>query len=50
MLDQDCNNMEKVQYGLETASHSEVVFATYQEDNIKWMHRLMDRYLEADRG
>lgn len=48
VLDQDCNNMEKVQFGMEAASHTHVTFANYQEDNIRWMHRLMDRYMEDD--
>ncbi len=45
VLDQDCGNMEKVQYGLESAQHTRVTFASYQEDNLKWMHRLMERYI-----
>ncbi|MBH0119551.1 aromatic ring-hydroxylating dioxygenase subunit alpha [Rhodococcus sp. CX] len=48
ILDQDCFNMEKVQFGLETATKQTVTFAAYQEDNLKWMHQLMDRYMEAD--
>lgn len=48
ILDQDVFNMEKVQYGLETTRKPTVTFAAYQEDNIKWMHALMDRYMEAD--
>jgi phenylpropionate dioxygenase-like ring-hydroxylating dioxygenase large terminal subunit len=45
VLDQDCGNMEKVQQGLESASKRTVTFASYQENNLKWMHRLMDRYV-----
>lgn len=47
ILDQDVFNMEKVQYGLETTVKPTVTFATYQEDNIRWMHQLMDRYMAA---
>jgi hypothetical protein len=46
VLDQDCGNMEKVQQGLESARKKTVTFASYQENNLKWMHRLMDRYIE----
>lgn len=45
VLDQDCGNMEKVQQGLESARKRTVTFASYQENNLKWMHRLMDRYI-----
>lgn len=48
ILDQDCFNMEKVQFGLETATKQTVTFASYQEDNIKWMQQLLRRYVEAD--
>jgi phenylpropionate dioxygenase-like ring-hydroxylating dioxygenase large terminal subunit len=48
VLDQDCGNMEKVQFGLESARKKTVTFASYQEDNLKWMHRLMDRYVHVD--
>lgn len=47
VLDQDCGNMEKVQQGLESARKKTVTFASYQENNLKWMHRLMDRYIET---
>ncbi|WKN61298.1 aromatic ring-hydroxylating dioxygenase subunit alpha (plasmid) [Rhodococcus opacus] len=48
ILDQDVYNMEKVQYGMEAASKKTVTFAQYQEDNIRWMHQLMDAYMEED--
>lgn len=48
ILDQDCFNMERVQYGLESAQKQTVTFAAYQEDNLKWMHRAMARYMEAE--
>ena len=48
VLDQDVFNMEKVQYGLETTVKDTVTFTIYQEDNIRWMHQLMDRYMEVD--
>lgn len=47
VLDQDTFNMEKVQFGLEAAGKPTVTFATYQENNIRWMHNLMDQYMEA---
>jgi nitrite reductase/ring-hydroxylating ferredoxin subunit len=47
ILDQDVFNMEKVHFGLETASKQTVTFASYQEDNLKWLHRLLRRYVEA---
>ncbi|MWA03213.1 Rieske 2Fe-2S domain-containing protein [Actinomadura sp. LD22] len=48
ILDQDVFNMERVQLGLETTHKPTVTFAAYQEDNLRWMHRLMDRYMEAE--
>lgn len=48
ILDQDCANMEKVQYGLETTAKRTVTFASYQEDNLRWMQRLLRRYLEGE--
>jgi hypothetical protein len=36
-----------VHFGLETASKQTVTFASYQEDNLKWLHRLLRRYVEA---
>lgn len=48
ILDQDCFNMEKVQFGLETTTKPTVTFAKYQEDNLKWMRQLLRRYVEAD--
>ena len=48
ILDQDVANMEKVHFGLETTSKKTVTLATYQEDNLKWMHQLQDTYMEAD--
>ena len=50
VLDQDCGNMEKVQFGLESARKKTVTFASYQENNIKWMHRLLDRYIGQVEG
>jgi phenylpropionate dioxygenase-like ring-hydroxylating dioxygenase large terminal subunit len=47
ILNQDVANMEKVQFGLESAVKPTVTWAAYQEDNIRWMHRLLDRYLEV---
>jgi hypothetical protein len=47
VLDQDCGNMERVQRGLESTRKKTVTFASQQEDNLKWMHRLMDRYLDS---
>ncbi|MFD2396604.1 hypothetical protein ACFSVJ_06850 [Prauserella oleivorans] len=47
ILDQDCFNMEKVQFGLETTAKPTVTFASYQEDNLKWMQRLLRRYVEG---
>ena len=49
VLDQDCGNMEKVQFGLESSVRETVTFASYQEDNLKWMHRLMDKYLGVEK-
>ena len=48
ILDQDVFNMERVQYGLESAHKQTVTFAKYQEDNVKWMHKLMARYVSPD--
>lgn len=48
ILDQDVFNMEKVQYGMETSAKETVTFTSYQEDNIRWMHELTDRYMEAE--
>lgn len=48
ILDQDCFNMEKVQFGLETARKQTVTFASYQEDNLKWMQQLLRRYVEGE--
>lgn len=45
VLDQDCGNMERVQRGLEGARKPTVTLASYQENNIKWMARLLDRYV-----
>lgn len=45
VLDQDCGNMEKVQFGLESARKQTVTFASYQENNLRWMHRLLDQYV-----
>jgi nitrite reductase/ring-hydroxylating ferredoxin subunit len=47
ILDQDCFNMEKVQFGLETATKQTVTFASYQEDNLKWLHRRLRGFMEA---
>lgn len=48
ILDQDVFNMEKVQYGLETATKQTVTLASYQEDNLKWMRQLLARYVEGE--
>jgi phenylpropionate dioxygenase-like ring-hydroxylating dioxygenase large terminal subunit len=45
VLDQDCGNMERVQRGLESAHKKTVTFASYQENNLKWMHRALDDYV-----
>jgi nitrite reductase/ring-hydroxylating ferredoxin subunit len=47
ILDQDTFNMEKVQFGLESTHKPTVTWAAYQEDNIRWLNRLLDRYLEV---
>jgi phenylpropionate dioxygenase-like ring-hydroxylating dioxygenase large terminal subunit len=46
ILDQDTSNMEKVQSGMETTHKPRVTFAAYQEDNIRWLHGRLDRFLE----
>lgn len=48
ILDQDVFNMEKVHFGLESARKQTVTFASYQEDNLRWHHRLHGRYLYGD--
>ncbi|GLZ15929.1 hypothetical protein Acsp04_61640 [Actinomadura sp. NBRC 104425] len=48
VLDQDTANVEKVQYGLESATKQTVTLAAYQEDGLKWMHERMNQYLEAE--
>ena len=45
VLDQDCGNMEWVQHGLESTRKQTVTLASYQENNLKWMHRVYDRYV-----
>jgi hypothetical protein len=48
ILDQDVFNMERVQYGLESATKQTVTFAAHEEGNLKWMHRVLKRYVEAE--
>lgn len=45
VLDQDCANMERVQRGLQSARKSTITYAAYQENNLKWMSQLLNRYL-----
>lgn len=48
VLDQDCGNIEWVQRGLESGRQKTAILASYQEDNIKWLHRLLGRYVGED--
>jgi phenylpropionate dioxygenase-like ring-hydroxylating dioxygenase large terminal subunit len=45
ILDQDVFNMERVQWGMESAVKQTVTFAAYQEDNIKWLHQRLRQFL-----
>ena len=50
VLDQDTYNMDRMQRGLEVlARHAPgMTLAAYQEDNLKWFHALLDKYVEGE--
>jgi hypothetical protein len=47
VFDQDTINLPKVQRGLESAGHTHVTFASYQETKIRHFHSLLDKYVSA---
>jgi hypothetical protein len=47
IFQQDTFNFARVQRGLESARHSHVTFASYQETKIRHFHSLLDKYISA---
>ena len=48
VFDQDLFNMPRVQQGLETTFKPGVTLANYQEAKVRWLHRLLGEWVEAD--
>jgi phenylpropionate dioxygenase-like ring-hydroxylating dioxygenase large terminal subunit len=47
IFQQDTFNFARVQRGLQSARHSHVTFASYQETKIRHFHSLLDKYISA---
>jgi hypothetical protein len=45
VMDQDVNNMARVQRGMRAADKSGVTLGNYQESMIRWHHHMLDRYM-----
>ncbi len=47
VFEQDVFNMAKVQKGLETTRKPGITLSNYQESKIRWIHRLLDEWVDA---
>ncbi len=47
VFDQDLFNMANVQLGLESARKPGVTLSAYQEGKVRWLHRLLDEWIDA---
>lgn len=50
VLDQDINNICRLQRGLKATNKKSIILARYQESLIRWHHHIIDEYLRAGRS
>lgn len=48
VVDQDTDNLRRIQRGLKASRKGAVTFANYQESRIRHFHHTLDRYLEGE--
>ncbi len=48
VFDQDTFNMQRVQLGLESTWKPGVTLGNYQESKVRWLHVMLDQWLEED--
>ena len=48
VFNQDLFNMPKVQLGLESSKKGRVTLSNYQESKVRWLHAMLDKWVEGD--